>query len=304
MKSAEEVKALVEKYKAERLPIKDAVWKTACACVGWPYVFGAWGEECTVRGRKNRARDDHPTIRSACQVLREKNPKSSCDGCKWYPDDMRVRMFDCRGFTDWVLKQYGIDLQGEGATSQWNTESNWAAKGLVADGIPQDQLVCLFYPSADNKKKMAHTGFGFNGETCECSSGVQHFKTMNAKWTHWALPKGAEADFDPEKVQKPTLRRGSKGEYVTLLQTALYNRGYDLGSCGIDGDYGKATEAAVKQFQQDNGLKEDGIVGLQTWNALDNAEPTVYYTVTIQHLTQAEANQLLTNYPGGSMTKE
>ena len=37
---------------------------------------------------------------------------------------------------------------------------------------------------------------------------------------------------------------------------------------------------------------------------LDSAEPTVYYTVTIPHLTQAAANQLLTNYPGGSMTKE
>ena len=304
MKSAEEVAALVEKYKDERLPIKEVAWKTALACVGWPYVFGAWGEECTVRGRKNRARDDHPTIRSACQVLREKNPKSSCDGCKWYPDDMRVRMFDCRGFTDWILKQYGIDLQGEGATGQWNTESNWAAKGLVADGIPQDQLVCLFYPVKDNKKKMAHTGFGFNGETCECSSGVQHFKTMNAKWTHWALPKGAEADFDPEKVQKPTLRRGSKGEYVTLAQTLLNNRGYNLGRCGIDGDFGAATQAAVKQFQEDWNLVQDGVVGPMTWKYLESTPTSQLYSVTVYHLTKSQAGRLKAEWPDSSIAEE
>ena len=75
---------------------------------------------------------------------------------------------------------------GAGATSQWNTASNWKAKGAI-DTMPKDTLVCLFV--YDKKKNnMSHTGFGFNNETVECSSGVQYFSKRNKKWTHWGIP--------------------------------------------------------------------------------------------------------------------
>jgi peptidoglycan hydrolase-like protein with peptidoglycan-binding domain len=38
-----------------------------------------------------------------------------------------------------------------------------------------------------------------------------------------------------------------------------------------DGIFGSATEAALRQFQRDNGLVPDGIVGPQTWTALQTA---------------------------------
>ena len=267
MKNAEEVQALVEKYRSERLPIKEAVWNTARACVGWPYVFGAEGQLTT-------------------------------------KDGVTVRKFDCQGFTEWCLLQFGIDIRAAGATSQWNKSSNWAAKGLVSDGIPKDQLVCLFYRKKDDSSKMAHTGFGYNGQTCECAVGVQYFERMNKKWTHWAIPKGVEADYDPDKVIRPTLRKGSRGEYVTLLQTMLINQGYDLGSWGADGSFGAATEAAVKQFQRDWGLAADGICGPKTWEKLDGAPDRKLYTVTIKNMTKSQADALVAKYPSATMTEE
>jgi len=58
-----------------------------------------------------------------------------------------------------------------------------------------------------------------------------------------------------------TLRRGSRGEEVKLLQTLL-------GNLDVDGIFGKKTKAAVMAFQSASGLKVDGIVGPKTWAAL------------------------------------
>ena len=58
---------------------------------------------------------------------------------------------------------------------------------------------------------------------------------------------------------------GSKGDEVKKLQNALNRAGYNLSEDGI---YGEKTQAAVKQYQQANGLNVDGIVGSQTWGKL------------------------------------
>ena len=47
--------------------------------------------------------------------------------------------------------------------------------------------------------------------------------------------------------------------------------GYSVGPCGIDGDFGRATLAAVKAFQSDHGLVVDGIVGSKTRKELMKA---------------------------------
>jgi peptidoglycan hydrolase-like protein with peptidoglycan-binding domain len=70
-------------------------------------------------------------------------------------------------------------------------------------------------------------------------------------------------------MANPVLKSGSKGEAVTGLQSQLYRLGYDPGA--QDGVFGRRTESAVKQFQRDKGLAADGIVGPQTWAALEAA---------------------------------
>lgn len=59
-----------------------------------------------------------------------------------------------------------------------------------------------------------------------------------------------------------TLRRGSTGEGVMVLQQAL-------GGLTVDGGFGPLTEAAVKEFQADAGLPQTGVVDEATWRALD-----------------------------------
>jgi len=215
MQNAKQVDALIKELTAAGKPKAEIAWKAALACVGWPYVFGARGEYCTVANRHKYYRDDHPTIRTKCQGY----DTGSCTGCKWYPKSERVRMFDCRGFTYWCLKQVGVPCNGAGATSQWNTEANWAKKGTVAGGIPTDTLVCLF---KRNGKTMEHTGLGLNGETVECSNGVQHFTSMNKKWTDWAVPAGLYGEIpEPEPAPEPEPEKGTAivtGKNLALRQ--------------------------------------------------------------------------------------
>ena len=136
-----QVDQMIDNWKRIGMSREEIVIAVAQACMGWPYVFGAWGELCTPANRKRRSRDDHPTIVSKCQVLSGK--KSACNGCGWYPGGVSVRCYDCRGFTDWTLNRVGIDLRGEGATSQWNNDDNWAEKGPIKD-MPRDRVCCLF----------------------------------------------------------------------------------------------------------------------------------------------------------------
>lgn len=305
MNSANYVDKEIKKLLDSGMDLMDAAWQAAQMCIGWPYIFGDRGQYCTPSQRKavyNKHKDQTGLI-DKCQVL--KNGAGSCNGCGWYPSGLRVRSFDCRGFTYWILQQiYNWELKGAGATSQWNTEKNWKATGTI-DTIPDDVLVCLFYTQKGNPKVMQHTGLGYKGETIECGNGVQYFKTRNKKWTHWAMPACIDQDPPaPDPDRKPTLRRGDKGSYVTLAQTELIQKGFDCGKWGADGKFGAATEEAVKELQKQYGLEEDGVIGQETWAILDNTAKTTLYSVTIPHMTMYKAEALIKQYAGAYMTEE
>jgi hypothetical protein len=75
-------------------------------------------------------------------------------------------------------------------------------------------------------------------------------------------------------TQLPTLKRNAKDtESVGTLQDML---GMDVGE--DRGIFGPATEKAVKAFQKEQGLTADGIVGKNTWDALQGFKPKVEST--------------------------
>src|SRR5271170_8235252 len=68
---------------------------------------------------------------------------------------------------------------------------------------------------------------------------------------------------------RPVLARGSQGDAVVQLQNLLRDQNFAV---AVDGDFGPGTEVAATRFQSENGLTADGIVGPQTWAALDAAK--------------------------------
>lgn len=67
-------------------------------------------------------------------------------------------------------------------------------------------------------------------------------------------------------VNMNTLRNGSKGTQVKVLQWLLNENGYNAGT--VDGIFGSNTRNAVKAYQKAKGLSVDGVVGKNTWAKL------------------------------------
>lgn len=64
------------------------------------------------------------------------------------------------------------------------------------------------------------------------------------------------------------LKHGSAGADVKQLQQYLIQLDYDLGKWGADGEFGDATELAVKAFQRDHKLSVDGQYGPKSHAAM------------------------------------
>ena len=137
MRNVEFVNNLITVMKNEGVPLSQVAWEAAKACVGWPYVYGAVGEECKPAKRAQYGTKfypkDHTTIVTKCKAIswdaesQTCKVTGNCSGCQW---NLPVRMFDCRGFTRKILQMvYGWTLMGGTVGGQWNDAKNWKAKG-------------------------------------------------------------------------------------------------------------------------------------------------------------------------------
>lgn len=84
-----------------------------------------------------------------------------------------------------------------------------------------------------------------------------------------ATAKGSvEENKEVYTMEMRYLKKGCTGEDVKALQILLIGRGYSCGSYGADGEFGSATDAAVRKYQQSKGLDVDGIAGPATLGSL------------------------------------
>lgn len=121
-----------------------------------------------------------------------------------------------------------------------------SANGLTADGVAGTRTLNKLY--SDNAVSASSSGSGSSGGS---SSRVT------------ATPKPTAT---PNLTNARYLTIGSSGSDVKRLQKRLIELGWMSGSA--DGDYGGATEAAVKAFQKKSGIWNDGIAGPDTQTKL------------------------------------
>ena len=104
-------------------------------------------------------------------------------------------------------------------------------------------------------------------------------------------------------MAEPLLKRGSSGTAVRQLQEALKEAGHGPGP--IDGEFGPATEAAVRAFQQEKGIAVDGIVGDITWLNIDEdavfSHPVVRRSSTGLAVRRVQKRLTLAGYDTGGV---
>lgn len=101
--------------------------------------------------------------------------------------------------------------------------------------------------------------------------GVVRTRLLENDWNLWGLMTQYfdYGSVEPEEIAERVLARGMNGSDVASVQHDLIALGYSCGQWGADGEFGKATERAVKAYQADKGLTQDGRVGSKTRAALD-----------------------------------
>ena len=135
----------------------------------------------------------------------------------------------------------------------------------------------------------------FGAETTEAVKEFQRANGLSAdgvvgSGTQKKLESGTAVPADsvqasPEATSAPaqgesgtgtlsTLRKGSTGSEVLVLQQYLQSLGYL--SASPDGQFGSATDRAVKLFQEANGLTADGVAGPGTLSILYSGEAVAY----------------------------
>lgn len=122
----------------------------------------------------------------------------------------------------------------------------------------------------------------------------------------------AKALVTPAPTAKPTatpagsLKLGSQGQDVRNVQQKLKALGFYKGN--VDGDFGEATEKAVKAFQKQYGLTVDGKVGSATMAKLASAKatqkPTASPTPRATATPSYSTNTYLRNGNSGKQVKQ
>lgn len=234
----------------------------------WGYIWGTAGEKWTAEKQKELEKTTDANRAQGRQY-----------GSKW----IGHRVADCSGLFSWAFRQLGGTIYHGSDTMyrKYCMNKGELSKGKRTDrGTLKPGTAVFVWNGSSYSHVGLYAGGGIVIEAMSTLKGVTTTKVTAGKWTHWGEVTGVDYAGDNAELRmqnaelnaenRLTIRRGSKGETVAEMQGILERLGYDLGSCGVDGDFGRMTEKAVKAFQKDHGLTVDGICGPKTWKELMN----------------------------------
>ena len=248
--------------------------------VGQPYWYGTCGYKATAN-LLTRKTNQYPTHYKSSRTARYKQDiadrKVVADcigGVKGYAwTGGGQAMFDAIGTDASVKNKYGSNgCPDKGAGGMFTYAKNKGKAWGEISTIPEVVGLAVH--------KEGHVGYyvgnGYVVEWRGFNYGCVRTKLLDRGWLYWyELPfidygdaiKSAESAPVELALGCRLLQKGMNGADVKALQEALIELGYTL-EYGADGSFGNETRAAVKAFQKDQRLTQDGKYGDQTHAAL------------------------------------
>lgn len=194
----------------------------------------------------------------------------------------------CAMFVSYCMNKAGVLPNVVKKFASCSIGWNWfRSKGQTRNRgyIPQKGDIIFFDWEPEKGDGIDHVGIvnNVNGEYIYTLEGnhddqvnIYKYHINDARIYGYAVP-----DYTGEEIiennpsesytNKPLVYKGKTGETVKYIQNKLINKGYFLGRTGADGIFGFQTEKAVRQFQIDNSLSADGIIGPLTWEKLEDS---------------------------------
>lgn len=228
---------------------------------------------------------------------------SALDAClkKWgyRPEAKHTGAYNCRkitGGTGWSLHAFGPGNKftfwnGVRIAMSLAVDINWLrnpyGSKLITD-MPIGMILDIEKIRTNSGAVLWRWGGRYSGK-----KDAMHFEIVCSlrdlkSGINWATVPGGSNVVPIKPVARPwknivpgdnnakVFARGGPDNAVFEVQLRLMEEGYDIGKWGVDGHYGKATQAAIVQFKKDQGWPQrDAVVGTKTINALRwwNAQP-------------------------------
>ena len=213
---------------------------------------------------------------------------------QWYADNVAHHQSFafadwCCMFVTWCMRSAGVlDTQWP-ATSPQGSEVNYCFNWLKNQGfaygkdmlpeVSDDAVTVVFYCWDGDPSDLDHVGMvtGYyldDPNTCLLEviegnkSGQVGTRTIALSNQQVATMVIVPTEFVKKNFPSLSfmLRQGDTGWAVEILQANLIALGFDIYG-GVDGDFGKYTRDALKNYQKDAGIEVDGKAGTETFQS-------------------------------------
>lgn len=198
-----------------------------------------------------------------------------------------ARVWDCNGLPEGIYKDWsGVDIN----TKARYGYSGWCSTkgtGMIPAKYRKPGVAVYWGKKASTITHVAYLYKPVNANKPEgdwyiieargVMYGVVKTKLLSRNPNFWGIMDKYfdydDADYVPvsPEIGERILRNSMEGDDVKELQESLIKLGYDCGKWGADGDFGDATELALKEFQKDNALEVDGEYGSKSHEAMVKA---------------------------------
>lgn len=165
-----------------------------------------------------------------------------------------------------ALRNWNMTASNYCGYSVFETRDKFRAAGKTGS-IPKIGALVIFSQSHIGRVLSINE----SNRTFECGEGntsnIQYDRNGNAcavktySWSNSRIVCFCYIDYD---TNKDYLSIGDTGSKVKDMQSKLIACGFSCGKYGADGDFGSATEKAVKEFQKKVGITVDGQFGKQS----------------------------------------